>query len=42
MSDKQKSKIEDAIQKDLERVSRSEMFRVVRADMRLSGDDIFK
>jgi hypothetical protein len=42
MSERQKSKIEKAILNDLDRVSKSETFRAMRADVELFGNDVFE
>lgn len=42
ISEKQKNKIEKAILNDLDRVSKSETFRAMHADVKLFGNDVFK
>lgn len=42
MSKRQKSKIEELILNDLDRVSKSEMFKAMHADVELFGNDVFE
>jgi hypothetical protein len=42
ISENQKSKIEKAILNDLDRLSTSETFRAMHADVRLFGNDVFE
>lgn len=42
MSERQKSKVEELILNDLDRVSKSEMFKAMYADVELFGNDVFE